>query len=353
MENGQGLPPLRVAVIGAGGMGTRHTNCWRRLPGAQVVAIADVQPEKAKRLADSAGLTDAAAVYPSADALLADLGSAAADVVSLCTPTPLHRPIAEAALRAGMHVFCEKPLALTAADCDAMIAAAKTAGRLLSVGQVVRFFPEYANAKRLVDAGAVGTPAAVRLRRGGDFPRATNDWYADVSQSGGVIFDLLIHDIDWVQWCFGPICRVYAQGLTERLAEGRLDHKDYALLTCRHTSGVVSHLEGTWSDPGGFVTTFEVAGDGGLLTHDSRRTAPIRKAVRAEGETKPGVAVPSSPLAPEDDPYYRQIAAFAAAVRGIAPLAVMPEEARSAVAVAAAARESLRTGKAVEMNTVD
>lgn len=335
---------LRVGIIGAGGMGNRHARCWARLPGARVVAVADPQQHKAEALAAQVG--EEVAVYESADGLL-DLGEI--DLVSICTPTDTHRSLAEAALAAGKHVLCEKPMALSVADCDAMIAAAQASAKLLTIGQVVRFFPEYANAHREVAQGAVGQPAAVRVRRGGGFPHTDTDWFADPARSGGVIFDLLIHDIDWLLWCFGPVERVYANSLTERLAAGKVEHLDYALLTLRHHNGVISHAEGTWADPGGFVTTFEVAGDGGLLTHDSRKAVVLRKALRSPEDGGRGVPLPSSPLAPDDDPYYRQIAAFARAVRDGAPLAVTPEEARDAVAVAAAALESARTGRAITL----
>ena len=335
---------IRVAIIGAGKMGTRHAQAWARLPGAEIIALADERQDVAREIAQMVG-ADSAGIFADAASLLESVGESV-DAVSICLPTPLHRSVAEAALGAGKHVICEKPMALTIADTDAMIAAAEKSGTIFTVAQVVRFFPEYASAKRSVEGGAVGIPASVRTRRGGDFPRGTNDWYADVDQSGGVIFDLLIHDIDWAQWCFGPIVRVYAQGLTERLADKRLHHLDYALLTCRHENGVVSHLEATWADPGGFVTTFEIAGDAGLLTHDSRKSSSLSKSVRGE-KTAANGGVPSSPLISEENPYYQQIAAFADAVRGEAPLAVPSQDARQAVAVAAAARESLRTGVTV------
>jgi predicted dehydrogenase len=109
---------------------------------------------------------------------------------------------------------------------------------------------------------------------------------------------------------------------------------------------VVSHLEATWADPGGFRTWFEIAGDGGLLTHDSRQASALTKAVRSEGGSAPDTVF-FSPLTPDEDPYYQQISAFAAAIRGESPVAVPPEDARRAITVAAAARESVRTGAAV------
>jgi len=339
---------LKVGIVGAGGMGSTHARCWSRLPVARVTAVADPQTSKARALAGRLVQETAPTVLASADEMLA---YADVDVVSVCVPTDLHRTVTEAALRAGKHVLCEKPMALSLSDCDAMIATAEAAGTVFTVAQVVRCFPEYARAKTLVDAGVVGQPAAVRVRRGGDFPRSDTDWYADVEKSGGIIFDLMVHDIDWLQWCFGPISRVYARGLTERLGKGELDHLDYALLTLRHASGVISHAEGTWADPGGFATAFEIAGDAGLLTHDSRRAVALTQAVRGADAKVGGVALPRSPLTPGDDPYFREIESFAASVRMGAPLFVTPAEAHAAVAVACAARESLQTGRAVAVTT--
>jgi predicted dehydrogenase len=336
--------PLRIGIVGAGGMGTRHAAAWSRVPGVTVTGVADINHEKARKLAsqhDAVG-------HDSASALLDD-ANANVDIISMCVPTSLHRELCVEALQAGKHVFCEKPMALTVADCDAMIAAAKAAGKLLSIGQVVRFFPEYANAKRLIDSGAVGKPAVVRVRRGGGFPHTDTNWFADPAQSGGVVYDLLVHEFDWLLWCFGPVKRVYARSLTERMAAGEFGQLDYALVTLRHESGVVSHAEGTWADPGGFATSFEVAGDGGLLSHDSRKATPLVRSLRREGQVGPGVPLPSSPLAAHDNPYYREIAAFAKSVREGTPLAVTAEEGRAAIAVAQAAAESARTGQAVEL----
>ncbi len=333
-------------------MGGTHARCWSRLPGAQVVAIADMQAEKAQalaaRIAGTSGTDGMPQVFSRAEEMLS---VREIDIVSVCVPTSAHRALTEAAATAGKHILCEKPMALTLEDCDAMISAAQKAGVVFTIGQVVRHFPEYARAKALVDSGAVGAPAAVRVRRGGDFPRTDTDWYADPAHSGGVIFDLMVHDLDWLRWCFGPVTRVYARGLTERLAAGELDHIDYALLTLRHESGVISHAEGTWADPSGFATAFEIVGDGGMLEHDSRRTVTLTQALRTTESggrsSGGGVTVPRSLLADDDDPYFRQIESFAGTVRNGTPLIVTPEEARAAAAIALAARESLRTGQAV------
>ena len=320
---------LRIGIVGAGAMGKTHARHWARVPGAKIVAIADSDASKAGAPAASVG----AEALGSLEELLA-LGC---DAVSVCTPTDTHRELSEKALGAGCHVLCEKPMALSIEDCDAMISAAERAGKLLCVGQVVRFFPEYANAKKLVDAGAVGNPAAVRTRRGGGFP-GWSDWYSDPARTGGILFDLGVHEFDWLLWCLGPIVRVYAKSLTPR----SLERCDLALVTLRHASGCVSHVEATWADPKGGGTRFEIAGDAGLLVHDARSIPALSIRTDAGAQNL-------SPLAPDDDPFYRQCLAFARAIRGEVPLAVTGEDGRAAIAVAQAAAESVRTGRAVAL----
>ena len=324
---------LKVGILGAGAMGATHARHWARVPGVRVVAVADLDLAKATKVAESVGATP----LGSAEELFA----AGCDVLSVCTPTDTHRVLTENALAAGCHVLCEKPMALSLEDCDAMIAAAEKAGKLLSVGQVVRFFPEYANAKKLVDAGEVGSPAVVRARRGGGFP-AWSDWFADTHRSGGILFDLGVHEFDWLLWCFGPVERVYAKALTPKLEAGELEKLDMALVTLRHASGCISHVEATWADPKGGGTRFEIAGDAGLLVHDSRSLP----ALSFRTEARVGS---SSPLHEGDDPYYRQCLAFAQAIRGEAPLAVTGADGRAAIAVAVAADASLRSGRAVTL----
>jgi predicted dehydrogenase len=325
---------LRVGIVGAGHIGRVQARHWARVAGARVVAVADQKREKAERLASTAGAT----AYDNAAAMLA---SDDIDVVIVCVPNYVHASITAKALHAGKHVLVEKPMALTPDECESMIAAAKAADRKLTVGHVTRFFPEYANAKRLVEQGAVGAPAAIRTRRVSAYPPA--EWFADPARSGGILVDLVVHDLDWLLWCFGPITRVYAHNLTSKGITGL----DYTLLTLRHASGAVAHVEGMWGCPTGFGTAFEIAGDGGLLTHDSRRTPSLTKALRDNGG--PANTATLGPLAADDDPYFRQAAAFAASIREGTPVPVPPEEACQAVAVARAARRSAETGKAVEV----
>lgn len=323
--------PLTVVVVGAGGMGSTQARSFARIPGVTLSAVVDIDVPKASAVAANY----ASAAFETVDAMLS---SGTPDIAVVAIPTDAHIDAALQLIDAGCHVLVEKPLALTLSDADRLVAAVPS-GRTVAVGQCVRFFPEYAKAKALVDSGAVGAPAAIRCRRGGGFP-SWSPWFADPGRSGGVIFDLGVHEFDWLLWCFGPVERVYARSLTDRLDS--TDPRDYALVTLRHRSGAISHVECCWADPTTGYTAYEVAGDNGLLTHDSRKASTLTRSSRSGKSSL-------APLIPDDDPYHRQAEAFVDAVHGKSTPIASVADGRAAVAVAAAAVESARTGKAVTL----
>jgi len=185
-----------VGVIGCGGMGRSHAGYFAALPDVEVVACADPNAEAAQRLAARHN----AQAYADAQQLLDD---ARVQIVAICTPTPFHADLIAASARRGKHIFCEKPVARTLADARRAIEAAGSAGVRLMVGHVLRFFPEYAEAKRLLDEGIVGRPAVARTTRNSGHPRTAGDWFADPDMSGGVLVDMVIHDFDFLRWCAG------------------------------------------------------------------------------------------------------------------------------------------------------
>ncbi|MCP5100572.1 MAG: Gfo/Idh/MocA family oxidoreductase, partial [Chloroflexi bacterium] len=163
-------------------MGQTHAAAWAQTP-ATIAGFVDKTAVSVHPLAQKYNTQ----LYANFDAMLADV-----DVVDICTPTPLHHSMVLQAAAAGKDVVCEKPLARSVAQAEEMIAACETAGVKLLVAHVVRFFPEYALAKRAVDAGKIGATAVMRFSRCSFQPqKVTDNWFLDQKQSGGMMLDLM------------------------------------------------------------------------------------------------------------------------------------------------------------------
>jgi len=338
----------KVAIWGAGTMGRVHAGCYQRSEEARVAYVIDQDPTKAQELAATCG---ARAIGEPAAALL----DPEVDVVDVCLPTYLHREAVEEAARAGKHVLCEKPAALSIDDAKAMLETCRACGVKLGVAHVVRYFPEYETVHQMITSGELGQIGTVRLSRVGPFPRGWTDWYADETRSGGLLLDLSIHDFDFLRWCFGPVDHVYAR-------KARNDRPlEYALVVVRMKNGVIAHVEGSWAHPGPFSYKFEVCGSAGMVEYDSLKARPLsvvtapapvspRGGASAAGSGTPGgVAVPESPLKSRE-PYLREIRDFLAYVRGESTPRVLPEDAVAALEISLAATRSALTGKVVSVS---
>nr|WP_297111015.1 Gfo/Idh/MocA family oxidoreductase [Tessaracoccus sp.] len=319
---------FRVGLIGAGGIARAHLPAWLAL-GADVT-VHSVAGQEA--LVAECGGT----VVDSLDDLLA-----ACDVVDIVTPTPTHRELAERALRAGKDVVCEKPLGRTPDDAKAIVDLAAGLGRQVYPGHVVRFFPEYAAMHRAVADSVIGTPAVARFTRTGSFPQWAA-WFADDAQSGGVVFDLMIHDLDIARWTMGEVTEVYATAARDRSSSGVEVSVAEAVLT--HEGGAISYVRAVWGPPGTtFWTSFNVAGDGGVLRHDTRDEKSFRLdggASAAEGAMLPDLSFVESP-------YLTELREFASAFAGGPTPRVTGEDGAIAVRLAAAVQASIELGRGV------
>ena len=207
-----------IGIVGIGFMGMIHHSAIGKVPGARVAAICSRDPKKRAgdwtgiqgNFGPPGGMTDLTGVstYADLDELLAD---PAVDLVDLCVPSPDHARMALAALRAGKHVLVEKPIALTVEDGDAMVAAAAAAGRLLMVGHVLPFFPEFAFARAAVASGRFGRLRAAHLKR----VIARSDRASDDDSGGGPAVDLHIHDTHYVGLVCGVPRAVRSVGVVE------------------------------------------------------------------------------------------------------------------------------------------
>lgn len=188
---------VNIAIIGLGVIGIAHYNAYKRIDGARVIAAADGRPDAGDRLGADSGVR----VYSTIEELLAN---ESVDVVDICTPTHLHAAMAETAFAHGVHVICEKPMALTSAETARMIAAADKAGKQLMIGQVVRFTRPYEYLKAIVDSGELGRPVQAEFKRLGQIPDYSyQNWMRDRQKSGGTLYDYSIHDLDFAQYVFG------------------------------------------------------------------------------------------------------------------------------------------------------
>jgi predicted dehydrogenase len=295
---------LRIGVIGTGFAGSTHARAVAALPGAELRAIAAATIAEAEPLAADLGVR----VAPDVPSLCA---SDDVDLVVVASPTFLHAEHVIAAARAGKQVFCEKPIARTLDDARAMVQACDDAGVRLAIGHVVRFFPEYRRAKELLDAGTLGRPAVATLTRGTLSVGATRAWYLDAAKSGGVVLDLMLHDLDVLRWWFGEPAHVYGKRVADR---GGLE---YALASVRYDDRPIVQLEASWAEHAGFRTTFELRGDRGMLVHDSRAQAPF--VVQQPSGAAAGAVIPAPTL--RETPYRRQLRDLIERLaRGDAPL---------------------------------
>jgi predicted dehydrogenase len=329
---------MKVGIAGVGFMGTVHAEAWAATDAELMGCCAETAQE-------AAGLarTYRTHVYPDYATLLD-----AVDVIDICTPTHLHHEMVLQAAAAGRHIVCEKPLARTVEQAQEMIRVCRAAGVKLFVAHVVRFFPEYALAKAQIDQGKIGQPAVVRLSRGSYRPKKpSGNWFLDVEKSGGMMLDLMIHDFDFARWISGEVESVYARNVSTAHPDAATE---YGIAILRHTGGALSHVIGAWAyPPPTFRTSFEIAGDGGLIEWSSDSTAPINLLLRKENAAAPDVGLPGSPVA--ESPYTTQIKEFYEALNASRARAVRVSAADglAAVQIALAAIESAQSGKPIQI----
>lgn len=308
-----GLAAPRVGVVGAGGLGVHHVRILRDLAGDRFVGFVDENPARAAEVASQLAVR----ALPSLDALLAET-----DAVSVVVPTTAHHRVASAALRAGKHVFIEKPFTVTLDEADSLIAQAVAAGVVLQVGHVERFNRAVRAAMPFVDG-----PRFIESDRLAPFnPRGS-----DVA----VVLDLMIHDLDLVHTLVGsPVADIQAMGipvLTPQLdiANARLTFANGAvanITASRVSRERVRKLR--IFQQSGYLSLDLAAGTGEFFRlrpdFDPRQLA---RAPRALEEFVERVALE----APEGEPLGLELTQFLGAVMGVRPIAVTGAEGREAL----------------------
>lgn len=330
---------MKIGIVGSGFMGRTHADAWAKLP-VEFVGICSADLQRAETLAKQYNTK----AFASLDDLLKQV-----DVIDICTPTHLHRDMVLKAASFGTQIVCEKPLARTVAQAREMIDACKKADVHLLVAHVLRFSPEYVQAKAVVERGEIGKVAVQRYTRCSALPNwAADNWLMDMEKSGGMLLDLMIHDFDYARWIAGDVESVFAKSLRGQHVD---TNEDYALVMLTHKNGAITNVEGGWAYPKGmFRTAFEIAGDAGLIEHPADSSIPLDVYMKEKNIAAEDALIPTSPLA--EDPYFTQINHFYSVLtRGIEPR-VTAEDGLAAVQIGLAAIESVRTGRQVKLTEV-
>lgn len=256
------MQKIKVAIIGTGGISNAHINAYLKNPNVELYAFCDINEERVKNMAEKYGVTH---TYTDKDVMLAELPEI--DAVSVCTWNSQHAPCTIAALNAGCHVLCEKPMATSAAEAREMKAAADKNGKLLMVGFVRRFGNDCQIVSDYIENGYFGDiyyGKATYLRRNG----CPGGWFGDKSRSaGGPLIDLGVHVIDLTRYLCGNPKPVSVYGVTfdklknrpgikgaggEYVSAEKSDHdifdvEDFASAMIRYDNGTVISVEAAFS----------------------------------------------------------------------------------------------------------
>ena len=268
--------PLRIGIVGAGAIATLgHIPGFQRLPDVHVAAICDKNVARARTIAAQFKIPD---VYEDYQDLLAD---ASLDAITVAVPNALHAPVTLAALDAGKHVLCEKPLATTVADGQAMVAAAARAGRLLALNMHQRLRPEMSALRGAVAdgrLGKIGYSKARWFRRSG-IP-GFGSWFTQRELAGGgVLMDIGVHMLDLAMWLLGFPKVLAVRGETQaihgsrgrglgrwgvdHITGGTFDVEDFAAVHLRLADGGLLTVEVSWALYGRDEERVQLFGDEG------------------------------------------------------------------------------------------
>jgi UDP-N-acetyl-2-amino-2-deoxyglucuronate dehydrogenase len=340
-------------IVGCGMIADYHAKALAAIPDAQLVACFDMFPKSADKFADAQGCR----AYHDLDAMLAD---ASVEVVTICTPSGAHRDPGVAALNAGKHLLVEKPLEITLAKCDELIAAAEKNGVTLGTIMPSRFSEANIALKQAIDAGRFG-----KLTLGDTYVKwwRTQEYYDSGGwrgtwdlDGGGAYMNQAIHNVDLLYWFMGDVTQVC--GLTDTLAHERIEVEDTGCAVVRFANGALGTLEATTSVYPGLLKKTEIHGTHGsviveqddILMWQFADAKPGDDEIRAKfgkGSTTTGGA--SDPKAISFLGHQKQFEDFLSAIDEGRKPAVDGHEGRKSVELILAIYQSSRTGRRVDL----
>mgnify|MGYP003372411443 FL=1 len=255
--------PIRICMIGAGRVGKLHSGTLKRhVPGGDVVALVDPWAEVRDATGDEFGIERRFASL--ADAL----DAVDFDAVVITTPTPTHRELAVLAAEHGKHVFLEKPMALSLAECDDILRAVSHHGVLLQMGFMRRFDPDFAAAWERIQGGEIGEPMMIKSLTHG--PGLPPPWATDLRTSNGNLAEVNSHDLDTLRWLMASNPRrMYVEVANFKGAERGVTSEhfyDNMFATVKFESGALGNISGVCPCDYGYDSRVEIIGKKGIMT---------------------------------------------------------------------------------------
>lgn len=343
---------INVGIVGLGFMAATHVKAYRQIPEARIHAVCN----PSGRCLDG-DLTKVGGNINANDPVRLDmtqikgtrefadlLNDPQIDLIDICTPTLQHPEMFAAALRAGKHVICEKPLARDSKLAGEMVANARSAEgrRVFSMpAMCLRFWPEWAWLKQAIANNTYGKVLSARFRRMAEPPHWGQKHFAQGSSSGGALLDLHIHDIDFIQYCFGMPKRVFATGYSKYT--GAIDH---VVAQFDVASGAIVHAEGSWAmAPGfGFHMSYTVNFENATADYDIVRAPTDMLKLFRPGQ--PAEVIKCSGA----DGYVQELQHIFDAIRsGVAPSVVTMNDGLAAIQICEAEEKSIQSKSPVQI----
>jgi predicted dehydrogenase len=313
-----------------------------RIPNARLVSICDVNPKTLAEVGREFGVT---AQYTDYRQAVADREI---DAVVIVTPTFLHHDIACAAAENGKHIFLEKPMAVTVAECENINRAVERAGVRLQIGFMRRFDEGFLNAKGILDSGEMGR--VMKIKSTGRGPGLPSPWMYDLAKSNGIIAEVNSHDLDSLRWFTGSeAARVFAEAANFKCHDARKDHPNFydnVLANFRFADDTLGEVDGTCPCHYGYDARVEILCEKGLLMIGHVAQQGVTK-VNFEGQVAERAVKSWRNLF--KDAYLAEMEHFVACVQDGKTPRVTGHDGLKAVEMVVAVNQSLRCGGPVAL----
>ncbi len=313
------MAEIRVGLIGIGGMGGCHYGNYKDVKGAKLVAVADVREDMAKEKTNGTGIT----VYKDYKEMIEKENL---DMVDICTPSYMHAEMAIYCLGKGLHVLCEKPMTINEDEAKKVLEAASKTDKYFMAAHVVRFMAPYAYLRSVIESGELGKLLRLDMKRISGIPVwSWEDWMRKEDRSGGVVTDLSIHDIDYVQSVLGMPDKIMSAKYSFR------ENNDFVQTEMIYGDTLVS-CEGTWYNaPVGFRAIYTAVFQNGIV--ESTADGIYKNGKKIEDEKKEeakeldlGINISN------DNGYLNEIQYFVDCVsKGVSPDFVTPESSANTI----------------------